>query len=425
MARTIEPLLLPLQERHRRPGTYHGWGIAAVSVLVLALLLLATSGPLRPRLFRSLPEPIELTLLAGATEKGAVCLDGTLPGYHLQRGSGTGSNSWLIHLEGGSWCSTLKDCSDRRMTVLGSSNFMEPIRFAEGILDSNQRLNPDFYNWNKVYVRYCDGASFSGDAEAQAQDGSTLHFRGLRIYEAVIDELMEKGLANATQALLTGCSAGGLATILHCDDFSARFPQEVSVKCLADAGFFLDVKDISGERSFFSVYDGVVRLQNVRKVLPKDCLAIKDPTECFFPAELIKSIRTPMFILNSGYDSWQIRNVLIPDSSVPDKSWFSCKDNIRNCNSTQIEVLDGFRNTMVNDLKVIEGKEECGMFIDSCFTHCQTLYGISWNSLNSPRLGNKTIAEAVGDWHSGRRQGVKEIDCEYPCNPTCSSLLPT
>lgn len=25
---------------------------------------------------------------------------------------------------------------------------------------------PDFYNWNRVYVRYCDGASFTGDIEA-------------------------------------------------------------------------------------------------------------------------------------------------------------------------------------------------------------------------------------------------------------------
>jgi hypothetical protein len=30
---------------------------------------------------------------------GAVCLDGSAPGYHLQRGSGSGSQSWLIHLE--------------------------------------------------------------------------------------------------------------------------------------------------------------------------------------------------------------------------------------------------------------------------------------------------------------------------------------
>ncbi|XBI69326.1 hypothetical protein VPH35_048406 [Triticum aestivum] len=337
---TTEPLLLQPPEQRRRPPDWLAWGLPAA---VLILLLLSASGPLRPPLFRvPPPETVPLTLLAGAQEKGAVCLDGTPPGYHLQRGSGDGSNRWLIHLEGGGWCSTIKDCSNRRMYALGSSNFMKPMRFAgAGILGSDQLQNPDFYNWNKVFVRYCDGASFSGDAEGRAQDGSTLHFRGLRIYQAVIDELMEKGLANATQALLTGCSAGGLATILHCDDFSARFSLNVSVKCLADAGFFLDVKDISGKRSFWSVYDGVVHLQNVREVLPKDCLTNKEPTECFFPAELIKSIRTPMFILNSAYDSWQIRNVLVPVSSAPDKPWSSCKDNIRNCSSTQIKVLDG------------------------------------------------------------------------------------
>ncbi|KAM0856920.1 hypothetical protein ACQ4PT_048822 [Festuca glaucescens] len=152
-----------------------GWGLGAAVVLVL--LLLSASGSQRPcSLFGKPPETVALTLLAGATEKGAVCLDGTPPGYHLQRGSGDGANNWLIHLE----------------------------------------------------------------------DGSILHFRGLHIYEAVIDELMRKGLANATQ--------------------------------------------------------------NVREVLPRDCLANKEPTECFFPAELIKSIRTPMFILNSGYDSWQTRS---------------------------------------------------------------------------------------------------------------------
>lgn len=25
---------------------------------------------------------------------------------------------------------------------------------------------PDFYNWNRVKVRYCDGSSFTGDVEA-------------------------------------------------------------------------------------------------------------------------------------------------------------------------------------------------------------------------------------------------------------------
>lgn len=319
--------------------------------------------------------------------------------------------------QGGAWCSTVKDCSDRSMASLGSSSFMKPVTFAGGgIFDGDQLQNPNFYNWNKVYMRYCDGASFSGDTEGQAEDGTILHYRGLRIYEAVINELMDKGLADAEQAVLTGCSAGGLAALLHCNDFSAQFPQEVSVKCIPDAGFFLDVKDISGESSFWSFYDEVVHLQNVRKVLPKNCLAHKEPTECFFPAELIKSIRTPTFILNSGYDSWQIQNVLVP--SAPDESWSNCKDNIHNCNTTQIEILDGFRNTMVDALKVARDTEDWGLFIDSCFTHCQTLSDTSWNSATSPRLGNKTISEAVGDWLGGRR--VKEIDCEYPCNPTCN-----
>ncbi|KAE8766641.1 Pectin acetylesterase 6 [Hordeum vulgare] len=44
-------------------------------------------------------ENVPLTLLVGTQEKGAVCLDRTPPGYHLQRGSGDGSNRWLIHLE--------------------------------------------------------------------------------------------------------------------------------------------------------------------------------------------------------------------------------------------------------------------------------------------------------------------------------------
>lgn len=33
-----------------------------------------------------------------------------------------------------------------------------------------------------------------------------------------------------------------------------------------------------------------------------------------------------------------------------------------------------------------------------------------------------TTAEAVGDWFFGRRE-VKEIDCLYPCNPTCMNMV--
>ncbi|PWA93046.1 pectinacetylesterase family protein [Artemisia annua] len=37
---------------------------------------------------------------AGPKPLLVVCLDGTLPGYHLHRGFESGANSWLIQLEG-------------------------------------------------------------------------------------------------------------------------------------------------------------------------------------------------------------------------------------------------------------------------------------------------------------------------------------
>lgn len=39
--------------------------------------------------------------------------------------------------------------------------------------------------------------------------------------------------------MLTGYSAGGLASILHCDAFSALLPNVGRVKCLSDSGFFI------------------------------------------------------------------------------------------------------------------------------------------------------------------------------------------
>ncbi|CAO2196637.1 unnamed protein product [Urochloa humidicola] len=411
-------LLVP----QRRP--HFAISVSAAAPWLIMLLAVAALSPSSPVVVAAgSPELVELILLKNAREKGAVCLDGSPPGYHLQRGFGSGSHSWLVNLEGGAWCNTTEDCSDRRLTGLGSSKFMKAIEF-EGILSNKRSQNPYFYNWNKVDIRYCDGGSFAGDAEGKDRNGTKLFFRGLRIWEAVVDELMGKGLATAKQALLSGCSAGGLAALLHCDGFRARFPREVPVKCLTDAGFFLDVKDLSGERFMRSIFSGVVHLQNVRKVLPKDCITEKDPTECFFPAELIKSISTPTFIRNSGYDSYQVGNVVAPGGSDPGLSWASCRADIRNCTTTQIKALHGFRKNFLDDLKVAQYKRDWGLFIDSCFNHCQTPFRISWHSRISLRLGSKTIAEAVGDWYFSGGHGVKEIDCEYPCmNPTCSSQL--
>ena len=76
------------------------------------------------------------------------------------------------------------------------------------------------HNWNMVIMKYCDGASFSGDnSTVTSYKNSSLFFRGRQIREAMAKDLLEKGLRNASELIVGGCSAGGLATYLHADQW--------------------------------------------------------------------------------------------------------------------------------------------------------------------------------------------------------------
>ncbi|CAL9245436.1 unnamed protein product, partial [Arabidopsis halleri] len=212
-----------------RSGSSDGFGKPIdidTAISLLEYKLMAPSVPMVP-----------LTLIQGADSKGAVCLDGTLPGYHLDRGFGSGANSWLIQLEGGGWCNNHRSCVYRKTSRRGSSKFMEKALAFTGILSNKPEENPDFFNWNRIMLRYCDGASFSGDSQ---DESSQLFYRGQRIWQVAMEEFLSLGMKQANQALLSGCSAGGLASILHCDEFKELLPSSTKVKCLSDAGMFLD-----------------------------------------------------------------------------------------------------------------------------------------------------------------------------------------
>ncbi|WOG91194.1 hypothetical protein DCAR_0310442 [Daucus carota subsp. sativus] len=414
---------------HHRTVRWRKWNraVAVVSVfavllvLGLSLFLILRNNTRRPALSTSdtPSDLVPLTLLRNANLTGAFCLDGSFPGYHFQKGFGSGSRNWLLHLQGGAWCNSIASCSERKATNLGSSKYMEQEVNFPGILSSDPSQNPDFFSWNKVVIRYCDGASFAGRPESEFDNSTQLFFRGQLIWEAATDELLSLGMSNARQALLTGCSAGGLATLIHCDDFRDILPKNAKVKCLSDAGFFLNENDIAGNHTIESFFHDVVELQGVSKSLNKDCVAKKDPLKCFFPQEFTSSITTPVFLVNSAYDSWQIPNILVPLSSDLGGDWSKCRLNIHSCSPRQIGILQGFRNSLLkalSDFLQING----GVFINSCFVHCQTL-AETWHGPAAPKINNKSIAESVGDWYFNDKI-VQQIDCPYPCNPTCDRV---
>ncbi|AES96880.1 pectin acetylesterase 8 [Medicago truncatula] len=373
-----------------------------LNLLVILLVLLKAEADFVPT-----------TIVQNAVAKGAVCLDGSPPAYNFDKGYGKGSNSWLVHMEGGGWCHNVTNCLGRMTTRLGSSKQMNKTLAFSGILNDKKQFNPDFYNWNRIKIRYCDGSSFTGDVEA-VDPVTKLHFRGARIFEAVMEELLAKGMKKAQNAILSGCSAGGLTSLLHCDRFRALLPKGSNVKCISDAGYFINAKDISGAPHFEEYFNQIVTLHGSVKNLPGSCTSKLKPELCFFPQNFVSQITTPIFVVNSPIDSYQIKNILAPDAD----DWKNCKLDITKCTPAQLNQVQGFRKEFLRALAPIGNSSSVGTFIDSCYLHCQTELQEFWLFNGSPLLANTTIAKSVADWFYDRRP-FHQIDCPYPCNPTC------
>ncbi|GER46902.1 pectinacetylesterase family protein [Striga asiatica] len=142
------------------------------------------------------------------------------------------------------------------------------------MLENNKTYNPDFYNWNRVYIVYCDGSSFLGDVE-EVDPQTNVTYRGSRVFDAVIEDLFAKGLNNAENGL--------------------------------------------------------------EKFLPASCTSKRNPGQCLFPEYLVEDIQTPLFILESSFDYHQSVAEAIGDWYFDRRSFrdIDTVDHVpRNCNST-------------------------------------------------------------------------------------------
>ena len=163
---------------------------------------------------------IRVNLTDAKNSDGAMCLDGSVGVFYFRKGSGNGLNKFHVFLEGGGACAGIEDqviasldaCADRATGALGSSDtYPEIADYDSDYMSTDPETNPLTYNWNTVYVKYCDGSCYSSNNEetAKVNDDLTLYFRGFRILQAVFDELSESyHYDNASDLLLSGCSAG-------------------------------------------------------------------------------------------------------------------------------------------------------------------------------------------------------------------------
>ena len=316
---------------------------------------------------------------------------------------------------------TVASCQGRSKKPLGSSKsygptFTPSYEGGDGLLSNNVTLNPAFGSgYTYVYARYCDGASFAGDvAEPNNETGTPLYFRGHRVLLTLFKTLEERfGLGKASDAILAGCSAGGLATYIHCDEFAdyaraaavraGRSASSVKTRCIADAGYFPDFKAIpSGQHIVATQYANVAALQNTTHHTNADCVAHAAPGEenyCFFPQATAPHLRTPMFALNSRIDSWQTKADWF--AQAPSGSpWAECAGDITKCQGPQLAAVETFTKTYVDETlaPILDSSSPHGAFIDSCFEHCQSGHV----SYNGARIKDMSIGEAIAAWYDGK-----------------------
>jgi len=358
--------------------------IAVRFILLVVVLISVASGN----------TPFNKVLLTQAVANGAVCIDGTPSAYYLR--TGTEVNKWYIFHEGGGYCPALSDCYARSQTDLGSSkNYANQADIQNDYFSQNANNNPLLYNWNVVYIKYCDGGFYTGNnATAADFNGHKLYFRGVSILAAINEDLMaNKGLAQATDVVVGGCSAGGVGTYTRLDWWREHLPQKAKVVGLPDSGYVLDYDSKSGAH-FHSDVVWLWNNMNLTAGANTKCVEAFKPTgdtwKCGFAQWTAPFISTPIFPLQSEYDSWQIPNDL--DSTDPTL-----------INQWGANLVQLVKTTLLN-------RPQNGVFLDSCYHHCGGWTSIKVNGINQ--------ANGFKRWYEGDNTQYFQ-DKVYPCNTCC------
>jgi O-palmitoleoyl-L-serine hydrolase len=303
----------------------------------------------------------------------AKCLDGSPARYYLSKGN---ASRVFVFFEGGGFCQDLSACQTRAASYLGST-LQDPPSLAldRPYFTRSPAASPLLSSFTFAFVRYCDGGYFSGDRLAPVvHNGTSLHFLGRWILGAVFADLK---LAEASDVVIGGCSAGGIHVLAHLDAMRDMLPSSVRVSGFADSGFFMDVDFFTGHKRFVVSPAG----QNGQRLLSPTCTAEfpQEKEKCLIAQRSAPFLQTPTFVWQSRFDLDQRSCELLPDcaASPPCVEAYA-----RNMSSAIREQL-------------LARRRPHGAFIDVCARHCDD--GVK--QLNGISVDGVTPLQALALWY--------------------------
>ena len=251
----------------------------------------------------------------------AKCIDGSNYSFYTalttDKYTGKPSTKWLVYHEGGGWCQSLDECATRAQTRLGSSKqrpAVIDIQQAQrnDFTSRDPARNPALHDFNFVFLPYCDGGSFTGDAIVPysgclACEDGRLHFAGKSNREAVVAAIKQLGFGSATELVVSGCSAGAAAAFIHTDWWSEQVPG-AKTRGMPSSGWFYEGEYTrDGKDNYKSLMRNLFTFMNSSSGLSstsgKACLAAGRNSSCLFAQTVMEFVRTPVFSLNSKYDA--------------------------------------------------------------------------------------------------------------------------
>eukprot|EP00040_Diaphanoeca_grandis_P015374 m.78372 g.78372 ORF g.78372 m.78372 type:complete len:447 (-) comp25112_c0_seq1:147-1487(-) len=368
---------------------------------------------------------VKIAQPAGEEAVYPAALDGSP--FAFYNGEVNPSTKWTINLQGGGWCYDEVDCLCRSQQntsrSLGSSTGLNLVGHCSC---ANPLADGTFDACNCADLPYLDGASFSGyRAEPLSVPNSTekIWMRGIKNIDGVLDYLFANtALKDATELVITGESAGGLATFLHADRIADRVragaPNCKKIVAQPIVGFFLDHDNFghtngfpggpnspqwstpgtSANYTYWMKY--IYTMQNLTFAedggLMADCQTNHPdhPYLCFMSPHMADVIKTPLFMLNSKYDAWQLENIF-------QSPW--------NTTAEEKGVLQ-YGVDFLTELDIVKqpGSPHGGA-ICSCICH-----GCPWPFMP---IGGKVATQHYADWFYGVTKGGVDsfhIDPETP-----------
>ncbi len=331
-----------------------------------------------------------------ATQRQAVCNDGSPAVYYYHPGSGMDASHWLIFLQGGGWCGSDQSCTYRwsAQHYLMTSQESPAALSVSGIFSTSEQQNPDFAGFTQVYILYCSSDMYSGDGQRQV--GSlNLQFRGHKIIAAILADLQDASiipspnLKNASQVLVGGSSAGSFGAASNLDWIASQLPW-AKVKGVLDSSWVAPLNDYGngpagpqpGSSDFYKYFPAIAD-QSCAEANPSQ------PQICLSTLELYPYLSTPVFVYADQRDPTLLMTKGVADAHDPSVAPYitlysaSLRQSLQNVTAV-LSPSAGIHTALAND----------------------GFYSIMVNGHN--------FAELLGNWYFSRPGPIRVIEGETP-----------